>query len=151
MLFNRIKQDKMCKFWRESSFSSYAQHKNRKIIHSLSLCQLYAGSLVEGKGHETPLISCVICISMDYGRKELIFYRASLSSVKKKKKACWQTALQNVYLVFFYIFPLVPYDSKMHMLMVRISMKGIWLDCDRLALWKGWFHGEQELTNSIYL
>ena len=29
-LFNWTKQDKTCKFWRKSSFSSYVQHYNRK-------------------------------------------------------------------------------------------------------------------------
>ena len=73
-LFNWTKQDKMCKFLRESSFSSYVQHKNRKNkqLIQLILCQLDAWRLVEGKGRKTDscfvqlksilLISCVFWI-----------------------------------------------------------------------------------------
>ena len=37
-LFNWTKQDKMCKFSRMSSFSSYAQHKNRKFASFVLFC-----------------------------------------------------------------------------------------------------------------
>ena len=66
MLFNWTKQDKMCKFFRKSSLSSYTQHESKpqridlKYLVSvrcsedggnkiLILCQLDAQRLVEGK------------------------------------------------------------------------------------------------------
>ena len=60
-LFDRMKQDKTCKFSRNSSFSSYVQHKHRKNkqLIQLILCQLDVRRLAEGKGHETE--SYVVC------------------------------------------------------------------------------------------
>ena len=65
-LFNSTKQGKTCKFSRKSSFSSYLQNKTKTEtkqkphthththkINWLCLCQLDAGRLAGGKGHET--------------------------------------------------------------------------------------------------
>ena len=52
-LFNYTKQDKSCKFSRNSSFSSYVQQYNRKPLNQLVLCQFDARRLAGGKGHET--------------------------------------------------------------------------------------------------
>ena len=60
-LFNWMKQDKMCKFLRKSSFSSYLQQGsplfqamyNIKTNNSTYLVSVGCGRLAEGKGHET--------------------------------------------------------------------------------------------------
>ena len=46
-----MKQDKMCKFSRKSSFSSYVEQKNKQLIQ-LILCQLDTRRLVEEKGQK---------------------------------------------------------------------------------------------------
>ena len=59
MLFNRTKQDKTCKFLMKSSSSSSIQHeKQKQTINSLSLGQLDAGRLLDGKGHH------LVCFSV---------------------------------------------------------------------------------------
>ena len=64
-LFDKLKQDKTCKFLRKSSFSSYIQQKNKQLIQ-LILCWLDVGGWWKEKGTRLGFFTCLFLSHVYY-------------------------------------------------------------------------------------